>query len=177
MLRIAELPLLAGRIGLCPMPGRTGDYIGDFGAMLAWRPALVLTLTSDIELESAGAEDLQFDLARAGISWRHLPVCDFGAPSAQTSAHWPEVSGEARGVLAGGGAVLAHCYGGCGRAGMALMRLMVDTGEDPESALARLRKARPCAVESAAQYAWAGGEVRGWTTTQTGLVTAASFRT
>ena len=171
------MPLLAGRIGLCPMPGRTGDYGGDLDALISWQPALVVTLTSDIELESAGAERLPADLARAGVTWRHLPVCDFRAPSVETSAHWPEVSSEARGVLARGGAVLAHCYGGCGRSGMALLRLMVDAGEDPESALARLRKARPCAVESAAQFTWAGGEVRGWTTTQTGLVTAASFRT
>jgi len=154
--KIAELPLLAGRIGLCPVPGRAGDYGGDLAALLSWQPALVVTLTSDIELECAGADSLPGDLARAGVAWRHLPVCDFRAPSAETTACWPEVSREARGVLARGGAVLAHCYGGCGRAGMALMRLMVEAGEDPDTALARLRKARPCAVESAAQLGWAG---------------------
>jgi protein-tyrosine phosphatase len=175
--QIAELPLLAGRIGSCPLPGRTGDYAGDLAIVLSWQPSLVVSLTSDIELESAGAEEIGADLVRAGVTWRHLPVCDFRAPSAETSARWPEFSLEARGVLAQGGAVLAHCYGGCGRSGMALLRLMVDAGEAPNSALERLRQVQSCAVESAAQFAWAGGEVRGWTTTQTGLVTAASFRT
>ena len=38
---------------------------------------------------------------------------------------------------------------------MALMRLMVEAGEDADEALERLRAARPCAVEREAQRAWA----------------------
>jgi hypothetical protein len=45
--------------------------------------------------------------------------------------------------------------GGCGRSGTALLRLMVESGEDPIPALTRLRAARPCAVETPAQFAWA----------------------
>jgi len=58
---------------------------------------------------------------------------------------------------AGGGKVLVHCMGGCGRSGMAVLRLMVETGEPPHSALSRLRAARPCAVETDAQFDWAVG--------------------
>lgn len=155
MFRIAELPLLAGRIGICPMPGRFSRFADDMATILAWHPALVLTLTSEIELESADAERLPAALAEAGALWRHLPVSDFRAPCAETEALWSKASAEARAVLAEGGSVLAHCYGGCGRSGMALMRLMVDAGEAPEAALERLRSARPCAVETAAQFAWA----------------------
>ncbi|MBR9844091.1 MAG: protein phosphatase, partial [Rhodobacteraceae bacterium] len=48
-----------------------------------------------------------------------------------------------------------HCFGGCGRSGMAIMRLLVEMGEEPEAALARLRAVRPCAVETEAQRLWA----------------------
>ena len=70
-------------------------------------------------------------------------------------AAWPEVSALAAGILSSGGGVLAHCYGGCGRSGMAVLRLMVEAGEDAQAALIRLRAVRPCAVETEAQLAWA----------------------
>jgi protein-tyrosine phosphatase len=158
---IADLPLGAGRIGLCPLPGRCGDYAGDMAVLRAWRPDIVLTLVSEIELEAGGAEELGRDLAREGIAWWHLPVTDFRSPCNGTASLWPIFSSRALEVLARGGRVLAHCYGGCGRSGMALMRLMVDAGEDPQAALARLRKARPCAVETAAQATWAAGQPPG----------------
>jgi len=152
---IADLPLGPGRLGICPLPGRTGDYAGDLGAILAWHPSMVVTMTTEIEMESGGAEGLPADLAAEGIAWRHLPITDFRAPCGQVQAAWPAFSTEARGILARGGRVLLHCYGGCGRSGMAVLRLMVEAGELADHALARLRDARPCAVETAAQMAWA----------------------
>jgi hypothetical protein len=153
---IADLPLGAGRIGICPLPGRYDDFGRDMAAVVAWRPTMVLTMTTEIEMEAAGAEGLPAALTEAGIAWRHLPVSDFRAPCASVAAHWPGVSADARQVLAAGGRVLVHCYGGCGRSGMALVRLMVEAGEAPDAALARLRAVRPCAVETAAQFGWAG---------------------
>lgn len=155
MFSIADVPLGAGRIGLCPLPGRSGDYGGDIAALLDWRPDIVLTLVSEIELEAGGAEDLARDLRGAGCTWWHLPITDFRTPCNGTAALWPAFSAEARAVLSRGGRVLAHCYGGCGRSGMALLRLMIESGEDPNDALARLRRVRPCAVETAAQAGWA----------------------
>lgn len=159
MFRIYDLPLLHGRIGMSAMPGRQGDYRDDLTVLLAWHPTLVLTLTSEIELEAAGAETLPEDLARAGVLWRHLPVCDFRAPSARSTLEWSAISIEAGAVVGVRGRVLAHCFGGCGRAGMALMRLMVEAGEAPDKALERLRAVRPCAVQSAAQEDWAAGRL------------------
>lgn len=153
--KIASLRLLKGRIGICPMPGRDGDYRGDLADMMAWSPGLVLTLATAAELAEKGASDLPADLAGKGVAWVHLPVADFATPAPPTDEHWPEASLRARSVLAGGGRVLAHCMGGCGRSGMALMRLMVDTGETPDGALAHLRAVRPCAVETPEQLAWA----------------------
>ena len=101
------------------------------------------------------AECLGDDLTALGIEWRHLPIADFGAPGPDTAAKWPAVEVKALNVLARGGKVLTHCYGGCGRSGMAALRIMVAAGEDWTEALHRLRNARPCAVETQEQLDWA----------------------
>lgn len=164
--RIAELPLGPGLLGIAPMPGRGGAYASDVNAILKWGAGLVLTMTTGAELTRCGSDELASDLAAAGIAWRHLPIPDFGAPPPETDKAWPEASSHAHNALADGGRVLAHCYGGCGRSGMALMRLMVEAGEDADQALERLRNARPCAVETEAQRAWAANPMfqrNGWT--------------
>lgn len=163
--RIADLPCGEGWLGIGPMPGRFGAYEADLSAILRWGAGLVLTMTTRGELERCGAARIGEDLAAAEVAWRHLPIADFGAPSASTEALWPAVSREAHALLATGGRVFAHCHGGCGRSGMALLRLMVEAGEDPDPALARLRDVRPCAVEMEAQRAWAAipaHDRRGW---------------
>lgn len=163
--RIVEVGCGFGRIGIAPMPGRSGRYDADLTQILRWGARLVLTMTTARELEMSGAAGLGSDLAAASVGWRHLPIPDFGAPPPEVDALWPEVSDLAHGVLNKGGRVLSHCYGGCGRSGMALLRLMVESGEDVEPALSRLREARPCAVETPAQLAWAAipmHDRRGW---------------
>lgn len=148
---IAQVPVGTGILGICPLPGRGGAYADDLAVVLAWQPALVFTMVSAPELRLPLGEDL----AAAGVAWRHLPITDFGAPGPDTAALWPEASAAAHRVLADGGRVLAHCKGGCGRSGMAVMRLMVEAGEAPGAALSRLRAARPCAVETDEQREWA----------------------
>jgi protein-tyrosine phosphatase len=160
MFGVSWLPVGAGRLGISPLPGRGGDYAADLAAILAWRPALVLTMVTGAELEAGGATRLPGDLSVAGVHWRHLPVPDFGVPTPGVSALWKPVATEAHRVLQGGGGVLAHCFGGCGRSGMAALRLMIETGEGPAEALERLRSVRPCAVETPAQLAWASGHRR-----------------
>lgn len=155
MFEIAELPLRNGMIGISPAPGRSGDYFVDFTRVLQWGTDLVLTMTTQAELENLGAGEFGRDLQTTGVRWRHLPIKDFGAPPPEIVALWPDISAEAHGILEDGGRVLAHCFGGCGRSGMALMRLMVEAGEDAGPALERLRDVRPCAVEMPAQQAWA----------------------
>jgi protein-tyrosine phosphatase len=155
MFTLCELPLGPGHIGICPLPGRWGDYAGDLARISDWRPDLVISLITANEFEVSEADGLSADLAAAGIAWRHLPVRDFRCPAPGVETAWANLSSEARAVLARGGRVLVHCYGGCGRSGMALLRLMVEEGEAPDAALARLRAVRPCAVETPGQFAWA----------------------
>lgn len=152
-MQIAELEIAGGIKGICPMPGRTGDYAGDLAALLAWRPRLVVTLAEKGELAARGASSLPADLAAAGVDWLHLPIPDFGTPPRGMRQEWPEISKRLQYV----DRMVVHCMGGCGRSGMILLRLMIDAGEVPETALSRLRAARPCAVETKAQMRWAAG--------------------
>jgi hypothetical protein len=50
--------------------------------------------------------------------------------------------------------ILIHCKGGLGRAGMISGRLLVELGESPYEAIAKVRAARPGAIDTAAQENW-----------------------
>ena len=154
-LEIARLAVGGGTLALCPMPGGTGRYAEDLADLAHLAPGLVLSMTPLAELAAHGAASLPDDLGQRGIGWLHLPVADFDTPDMAANALWPALSGAVHGQLASGGRVVVHCKGGCGRSGMAVLRLMVEAGEDAGAALARLRAARPCAVETDAQMAWA----------------------
>ena len=116
---IYRLPVGKGQLALSPMPGRTRHYHADWQHLMAWQPDLVLTMTTQAELDRKGAGTLGSDLTNAGIAWLPLPVA------------------------------------GCGRAGMMVLRLMIAAGEEANTALVRLRAARPCAVETDDQMRWA----------------------
>lgn len=155
MFQIFELPLGPGLLGISAMPGREGTYEADLSTVLRWQPALVLSMTTAQEMTHKGAGALGADLSAADVGWAHLPVPDFGAPPEDTEAQWRDVAKTAHDVLSRKGRVLAHCHGGCGRSGMALLRLMAEAGERPNDALKRLRLVRACAVETDAQFNWA----------------------
>ena len=156
---IYELCAGQGRLALCPAPGAGGAYAEDLEAIRAWKPALVLSMTESQELADLGAAGFAADLAVAGIEFVALPIRDFGAPGEDVLRQWPKVRARVVAALQRGGGVLVHCRGGCGRSGMIVLRLMVEMGETPEAALARLRAVRACAVETEAQMAWACGGV------------------
>ncbi|MGI9369585.1 MAG: protein-tyrosine phosphatase family protein [Ruegeria sp.] len=144
-----------GTLAISSMPGRGGNYAEDLNAISDWKPGLVISMTTEVEMIQEGARNLGSDIQSRASRWVHLPIEDFGAPSPETRTKWPDVSASARQALAGGGRVLVHCRGGCGRSGMIALRLMVECGEVPGQALRRLRAVRPCAVETDGQMNWA----------------------
>ncbi|MCC5972202.1 MAG: dual specificity protein phosphatase family protein [Pararhodobacter sp.] len=150
-----RLPLGTGILGIGPLPGRAGDLPGDLARIKDFAPALVISMTGTDEMAAHGAADLPQALQHAGIDWAHFPVTDFGLPDPETAQGWQAVADKALAVCAAGGRVFVHCKAGRGRSGMVAMRLMVQLGEAPGPALARLRAARPGAVETEAQQDWA----------------------
>jgi len=162
---IFALQVGGGTLALSQMPGRSGDYAGDLAMISDWKPGLVISMTTAVEMLQDGAQDFGCDIQGRASRWVHLPIDDFGTPSETVHDAWPSVSETARHALSGGGRVLVHCRGGCGRSGMVVLRLMVECGEQPEPALERLRALRPCAVETDGQMAWAAQAARarvGW---------------
>ncbi|WP_439524028.1 protein-tyrosine phosphatase family protein [Marivita sp.] len=149
------LPVGQGILALSPIPGSDGDYAGDVQHLIEWKPAIVVSLVTEIELAAAGAAGLWHDLVDAGTRWEHMPISDFGVPDDEFEQAWPEVSANARRALTGGGRVLVHCRGGCGRSGMVALRLMIEMGEAADDARDRLRHVRPCAIETSEQMGWA----------------------
>ncbi|APZ53795.1 dual specificity protein phosphatase family protein [Salipiger abyssi] len=152
---VHALPVAGGILAIAPLPGRDGDYAGDMAHLDEWRPAMVISLVTMAELNAAGAQEIGQHVQEHGARWAHLPIADFGTPDEPLLEHWPELSRFARRALSGGGRVLVHCRGGCGRSGMVALRLMIEAGEAGDEALARLRAVRPCAVETSAQMRWA----------------------
>lgn len=152
---IYALRVGGGTLALAPLPGAGGDYAADLAHICDWKPAIVVSLTTPAEMLSAGAETFGNDVQEAGTRWVAFPIPDFGVPDASQIEAWTKASHDISRALAGGGRVLVHCRGGCGRSGMVALRLMIAQGEEPEAALERLRHIRPCAVETEAQLRWA----------------------
>lgn len=142
-----------GTLALSAQMGSDGHYAGDLATLNNWAPDLVISMVETSEL---GDTDMAQGIRPA--KWMHFPVQDYGAPTPDRSAEWDVVATTAMKTLKVGGRVLIHCRGGCGRSGMAVLRLMINLGETPNKALTRLRETRPCAVETSAQLEWAFSE-------------------
>ena len=123
----AELPVGGGTLALSPYPPSVD-------VLARWDMVISLTEVADFATHAG---------------WCHFPVVDFDVPSGD----WAPISAQVHQVLRNGGRVLFHCKAGCGRSGMAVLRIMTEL-QEPD-ALARLRAVRPCAVETDAQMAWA----------------------
>ncbi len=154
-MQIYNVDAAPGVLGISAMPGLANGLKADVQVIAAWGAGLVLTMTAQGEMERQGFTGFDRLLSSHGIAWRHLPIADFGAPPPDTQALWPAAAADAHAILDAGGRVLTHCRGGCGRSGMAALRLLAERGADPQSALDQIRQTRPCAVETQAQYAWA----------------------
>lgn len=145
-LPIATIALSGGgAIGVAPCPAPH-----DVPGIAVWGADAVLTLIEP----GARADALGRALTQAGIAWHHLPIQDFGVPDAAFALAWQGAGATLRRTLLAGGRVLVHCAAGRGRSGTIAARLLVELGEaDAAGAIARVRAARPGAVETAAQEA------------------------
>lgn len=148
--KIYALSAGGGTLALSAQMGRDGNYAHDLAILNNWGPDLVISMTESQEL---GDVDMAQDISPA--QWIHFPVQDYGVPSEKRTSEWNTVADTAIKTLMVGGRVLIHCRGGCGRSGMAVLRLMIGSGEPADVALTRLRALRPCAVETQAQMEWA----------------------
>lgn len=162
-LQIAEVQASPshGHIGITFCPGKhdrqaaTGAWARDLSLDLdvvqAWGAALVLTLVEPAELISLKVPDLGQAIEARGLLWRHMPIADYGVPTAAFESQWQTQGREIRSMLRSGANVLVHCKGGLGRAGMMAARLLVELGMAPEEAIRAVRRVRKGAIETPSQ--------------------------
>ena len=151
--RFDSLELDGGRacVALCPCPGRRGALAEDLRLLHEWGARALVTLVEDHELTALGVAALPDILARLGMRWWHLPVRDMAAPDARFETLWDDAGPELHRLLGDGTAIALHCHGGLGRTGTVAARLLVEMGEEPVSAIARVRRTRPGSIETAEQ--------------------------
>src|ERR1700688_1055317 len=151
-LRIAELPVGPGLIGITFAPGKhqddglsgrhARDLAADLDRIAGWNAAVVVTLVEAKELSALGIKAIGTEVRRRHMAWRHWPIGDYQVPDAAFEAAWPARSAQLRSLLACGGRVLIHCKGGLGRAGTIAARLLVEEGRAPADAIAAVRAVR-----------------------------------
>ena len=144
-----------GKIGVVRLPGATGDLDGDLAVLLDWPADAVVSMTETAEMAALGSDALGSLLRQNGIAWFHFPIRDFSIPDTEATGQWPDLARQLHKVLDRGGSLLLHCRGGRGRSGMIALRLMIERGTEPQTALEDLRAIVPGAVETEAQFAWA----------------------
>ena len=143
-----------GWLSIGPCPGRADEkrnLARDLAAIRATGVTILITLMTRDELDELGVGDLQAESRRIGLIRHHLPIRDFGTPDARWEEAWQLVSPGLRAALRQGSGIHLHCRGGCGRSGMVAARILAELGVAPGAAIARVRAARPCAIETAEQ--------------------------
>ncbi len=149
------LPVGGGILALSPLPGAGGAYKSDLEHLANWRPAMVISLASHVEMLEAGAKTLGQDIQDKGTRWVHLPMRPGHVPEAAFKDQWPRVSTQARKALLGGGRVMIHSRSGRGRSGMLALRLMIEAGEAHDEAEARLEAVQGGRFLTYEQQNWA----------------------
>ena len=163
-LRIDDLPLGNGRLGLTFCPGKKGDSVFgaawdrdldlDLDAIRDWGAVAVLTLIEAHEFDQLGVPGLGAAVTARGIRWFHFPIRDLDIPTDIDAPAWTALSAQLHAELERGGRVLVHCRGGLGRAGTIAALLLIERGVSGPQAIRDVRAVRPGAIETAEQERW-----------------------
>ena len=157
MFEIVKIKIETGFVGLCPMPGKFSSFDEDFLRLVKASPKVVVTCATQSEMIACSATRLPEKLSDSDIRWFHIGIDDFQVPDEFSEDQWSSLLPILKETIFGGGGVIFNCVGGCGRSGMFLMRLLLEMGWSRYGALERLRKVRPCAIETDQQLFWAFG--------------------
>ena len=134
--------VIPGRLAGMARPGRGGDAFRDLAALPALGVGAVASLVEDAPDPIA--------MSAAGLVFIHIPVTDFTPPTQGQIDRFVKFVREQN---AKGLAVAAHCGAGLGRTGTMIACQLVADGDDAETALRKVRAARPGSVETAEQAA------------------------
>lgn len=156
-IRIAELPVGPGLLGLTICPGKQGDTVygppmkrdldQDLEHIRIWGASYLITLMTARELVELNVPDLGRAVEAKRIRWRHVPTPDVQAPEDGVAVAGPCLSQEIRCCLMDQGRVLIHCRGGLVRASHLAAVILIDHGMGVEEAVRRVRKVRSAVID------------------------------
>lgn len=151
---------VVGAVGMCVCPGRSlprarmsgwnRDLAADLDEVRDFGAAALVTLMQGDELAdySVPPAEMRREVRARGMAWYHLPIVDMCAPDDVFEGRWNAAGRELRALLNAGRNIAVHCLGGLGRTGTVAARLLVEYGERPDLAVARVRDARPGAIQT-----------------------------
>lgn len=150
-----------GVIGLTLCPGKieanaiSGDWDRDLDCdlkvIIDLGTKALVSLMEKEEMAWYGVADLPAEAVRLGLDHYHLPIVDLGTPDETFEAQWQIAGEKLRNILLAGELIVIHCLGGLGRSGTIAGRLLVELGTDPDTAIRRIRAARPGAIQTIMQ--------------------------
>ncbi len=127
------------------------DLALDLDVVRDWGATAVVTLLEPKEFALLRVERLGEEVSRRNMQWFHLPIVDTKIPGEDFERKWEDAGEKLCSILRQGSDLLVHCRGGLGRAGTIAARLLIELGEEPEIAMARVRAVRPGAIENERQ--------------------------
>ena len=152
---------LSGRIGMTIAPGKKADgrWDRDLDADLIrlqeeYACDLLVSLMEDDEYRWLQIEDIFNRAPTHGIAVVRFPIKDVHSPRDGEMLQFVELTGQILEAARAGQTVVIHCRGGLGRTGTVAAACLVALGHAPGEAIARVRAARPGAVETLEQERW-----------------------
>ena len=159
-----EVPGSSGLIGMTVCPGKD-EYAGlgipsgpwkrdldlDLQAIHDWGARALVSLIEEHEFDLLGVPELPAKVRSLGIIWIHLPIVDLEVPDWRFEEKWEKSGTKLSSILGNGGRIVLHCRAGLGRTGTIAARLLVEFGITPREAIAKIRQARPGAIQTLEQ--------------------------
>ncbi|WP_309570516.1 cyclin-dependent kinase inhibitor 3 family protein [Deinococcus sp.] len=154
--------LWPGHLGLTFAPGKKGVSVyqpgvthdrsvdEDMRTLAQSGAQVVAPLIEDFEFDLLGMDGYHRAAATHGLRVVPCPIPDGSVP--RDAADFTLYIDDLMTLLLDGQAVVVHCRGGLGRAGLAAACLLVQAGMTPDDAIGLVRKTRsPNAIETPAQ--------------------------
>ena len=156
-----KLDNTGGVIGMTCCPGRKfhkipeqdwdRDLETDLLKIRRWGAAALVSLMEQEELAWYGVADLPEMAVRLGLRHFHLPIIDMDVPGREFEKQWVKAGDKLRDLLLSGKSIVIHCFAGLGRTGTITARLMIELGVEHDTAISRIRAARPGTIQTLMQ--------------------------
>ena len=75
---VFEISVGPALLGISRLPGLQGNFLADIEKIFNWKPAAIISLTEQKEIEDLGASDFISFIEKEKIPLLHFPIKDFG---------------------------------------------------------------------------------------------------